>query len=106
MVSNKIKSLRESLGWSQARLARSVGFTSSAISMVEKGLRLPSLTMCHRLATVFQVTMESLIDDEVHVNPEDEAREFFIKFGLINFLSGYDQDLIMEIALRLSARSS
>jgi transcriptional regulator with XRE-family HTH domain len=43
-ISKKIRILRKSVNWSQSELARQINISSAAISQIEKGNRLPSLS--------------------------------------------------------------
>ena len=50
-----IKSARESLGWSQADVAKAAGCGNSAVADIERGDRSPSLAMAARLAAALKI---------------------------------------------------
>lgn len=50
---NKIKKLREECGITQAELAKAVFVTDNMISMIEKGVRKPSMDLLDRIAEYF-----------------------------------------------------
>jgi transcriptional regulator with XRE-family HTH domain len=65
--------VRAAQGWAQADMARQLGITSSALSLIEAGKRKPSVNVIHKLASVVNVPTslvvllasdESEIDDE------------------------------------------
>lgn len=102
-IANKIKLLRESVSWSQAELARKAGVTSAAVSLIEKGDRIPSLDVCRKLAKALNVSTTE-ITGEISSSTEEinnEAQIFFRQYGDINKLSEKDQKLLKEIIKRL-----
>jgi molybdate-binding protein/DNA-binding XRE family transcriptional regulator len=64
MLRNRIRVLREERGYSQAELARRVGVTRQALSLVESGQVVPSTVQALRLARVLGVPVESLFYEE------------------------------------------
>lgn len=61
MFGMRIAILRASNGWSQAKLARRIGVSTSAVGMYEQGRREPSLELVVRLAREFGVTTDYLL---------------------------------------------
>ncbi len=98
-ISKKIKELRAIAEWSQSELARRAGITSAAISLLEKGDRVPSLVVTHKLADAFKVTVRELTGDNSSRADEmnTEAQAFFRDHGDILKLSNGDQLLIKGI---------
>lgn len=98
-ISKKIKTLRKSVNWSQSDLARQAGVTSAAISLIEKGKRLPSLTVCRKLAEAFNVSIAELTGDTTLSTNQinNEAQAFYRKYGDISKLSEIDQKLLQAI---------
>ena len=105
-IANKIIELRKSVEWSQAELSRQIGVTSPAICQIEKGRTMPSLIVIRKLAEVFNVSISELTGDSVSPSQEknDEAQNFFIRFGEIKKLSYSDQRMIQFIVKRLNRR--
>jgi transcriptional regulator with XRE-family HTH domain len=105
-ISKKIKVLRESVNWSQSKLARKAGVTSAAISQIEKGDRLPSLDVCRKLAKAFNVSIAELTGDTLLTSEEinDESKVFFRQFGDIINLSDTDQKILHLLIDRLKEK--
>jgi len=97
-ITNKIIELRESLGWSQAHLARQTKLTNSAISQIEKGDRTPSLETLRKLALVFDISMSELTGDII--SSRDDAMIFFRKWKDILKLNESDQAIVLSCIRR------
>ena len=61
MLGTRIASLRQSLGLSQAELAKRLHISTSAIGMYEQGRREPSVDTLIALAQIFGVTLDYLL---------------------------------------------
>ncbi|MFF0905476.1 UNVERIFIED_CONTAM: helix-turn-helix transcriptional regulator [Kocuria sp. CPCC 205316] len=63
---NLVNESRQSLGWSQQRLADELGVSRQTIISIERGRFDPSLPLAFRLAAVFDSTIEDLFfpDDQ------------------------------------------
>ena len=61
--SEKLITLRAGRGWSQERLAEELGVTRQAVGRWEKGAGLPDSVGLTRLAAVFDVAPEWLLDE-------------------------------------------
>lgn len=57
-----IEQRRNDLNMTQAKLAEKVGITQGAISMIERGERVPSLDVIIKLAEALGCTVDELID--------------------------------------------
>jgi transcriptional regulator with XRE-family HTH domain len=55
LVAENIRAIRETLGWSQTRLADQAGLPQSAISRLETGERGISVTDLARIADAFEI---------------------------------------------------
>jgi transcriptional regulator with XRE-family HTH domain len=99
-IAQRIIELRKSVGWSQSELARQSAVTSAAISQIEKGNRIPSLTVLKKLAIALNVNLLAFSSEIVNCKESDE-KLFFRKFGIINKLKPKDQKLILDISSRL-----
>jgi transcriptional regulator with XRE-family HTH domain len=101
-IAKKIKALRESVNWSQAELARNAKVTSAAVSLIEKGDRIPSLEVCRKLAKALNVSTAEITGETSLSSEEinDEAQVFFRQYGDINELSEMDQKLLKAIIKR------
>jgi transcriptional regulator with XRE-family HTH domain len=56
-----VRRRRESAGVSQEELADRAGLHRTYISLVERGLRMPSIGVVHQLASALETTMTSMV---------------------------------------------
>ena len=59
-MKNQLKKLRKNRGWSQADLARALKISRQAVNGFESGKFTPSLEMAFKIASVFEVAIESV----------------------------------------------
>lgn len=85
-MGSRIKELRDSLGWSQEKLAAETGTSKSYISYVEKNQREPGAENLKKIATVLGTTMDylatgknTLVDLE---DLEPELKEIYEELSL------------------------
>ena len=64
MIAEKIKSLREERGWTQAELANRMGVTRNGVNSWEQGLSVPSPASIVELAKTFSVSTDYLLGVE------------------------------------------
>lgn len=102
-IATKIKELREESGWNQAALAKESGVSPAAISLIEKGERLPSMIVMRKLAQAFKVTIGELSGEQVGSAEKinEEAKVFFRNWHELNELEDDDKKMIREIVNRL-----
>ena len=62
MFGNKLKELRQQAGLTQKQLAEQLGVTKSVISFYERSERTPSPDVLRKLASVFHVSTDFLLD--------------------------------------------
>ncbi len=62
MIADKIKTLREKKGITQAQLARQLGITRSSVNAWEMGTVIPSTYYIVQLAILFSVSTDYLLD--------------------------------------------
>lgn len=104
-IAKKVVELRKKCNWSQSELARRVDCTSAAISLIEKGNRVPTLEILINFAEVFNVSLCEIIGESIFPShSSEEERVFFRKFGSINALNKFDQNILLKIADRLGMR--
>ena len=89
MTADKIKALREEMGWTQAELARRLGITRNGVNSWEQGLSMPSPACLVDLAGVFSVSTDFLlgVDAGAAIN--------------VSGLSGRDIAVLAELVERL-----
>ena len=62
MIADKIRTLREQSGMTQAELARRLGVTRSGVNAWEMGITVPSTQYIVELALLFRVSTDFLLD--------------------------------------------
>jgi len=60
ILRKRITKTRESHGMNQAELAKKADVTPAAISQIEKGTRVPTIPVIHRIADVLGVSLDYL----------------------------------------------
>ena len=65
---NKLKDYRSKKGINQQELGSMVGVSRQTISLIERGDYNPSITLCIKIAKLFEVSVEDIFDYE-----EDES---------------------------------
>jgi transcriptional regulator with XRE-family HTH domain len=64
----KLRTLRQQHGMTQRQLATELGITTQVyISDLESGKRRPGTELVYKIAHLFGITMEQLVDDELEV---------------------------------------
>jgi len=66
-VLNRVKELREQLGWTQQQLAEAVGVSRQSINSIERQRYVPSLPLALLFARLFRVTTDELFQLESDV---------------------------------------
>jgi putative transcriptional regulator len=61
---NHLRELRETLGWSQAELARRLAVSRQTVNAIETGRYDPSLPLAFRIARLFHASIESIFNPE------------------------------------------
>ena len=62
-LGQRVKDLRERLGWSQEKLAERASLDTTYISGIERGQRNPGLNSLNQLARALGVTLPALLSD-------------------------------------------
>lgn len=62
-MTNRLRELRASKGWSQGDLARELGVSRQTINALETGKYDPSLPLAFRLARLFGRSIEDIFKD-------------------------------------------
>ena len=61
----KLRVLRQKLGFSQTQLGNLLGVKQSYIGKMERGERIPNVAMLIKLTKIFDVTFDELMDDDL-----------------------------------------
>ena len=72
VLAEKVKTLREGAGMTQAELARRLDITRSSVNAWEMGIIIPSTAMVVELAKLFSVTSDYLLglEDEMSIRTD------------------------------------
>jgi putative transcriptional regulator len=73
-VLNRVKELREQLGWTQQQLAEAVGVSRQSINSIERQRYVPSLPLALLFARLFRVTTDELFQLESDAPPAVPSR--------------------------------
>ena len=103
ILGERLKEEREYRGFSQDEVARYLGVTPSALSLIESGSRDVSTQELGRLAKLFQIRMESLTGD--HQQPS-ETESFSLVARAAAELSATDRDEVLRFARYLRTMES
>ncbi len=57
-----LKELRKNKGLTQAELAKRLGFTSSAVTQYESGVRTPDVHTIKKIAEILGVSIETVVE--------------------------------------------
>jgi len=81
----RITELRKKNKWTQLELSKRTGVTPAAISQIEKGDRIPTIPVLHRLAKVLEVSLDFLMGRKDSSDLDDllqnnEVLEFYRGF--------------------------
>ena len=75
-LADKVKELRQKLGWNQATLAQKSGITQATISRIESGkVTQPRMGQLHKLADALGATIDYLAGDSIQMSFDDLLRD-------------------------------
>ena len=63
-MNNRLRELRERMGWSQAVMAEKLAVSRQTVNALETGKYDPSLPLAFRIARLFDETIESIFIEE------------------------------------------
>jgi putative transcriptional regulator len=63
-ITNRVKELRTTLGWTQEQLAAAVGVSRQSINSIERNRYVPSLLLALTFAKVFGVSTDAIFTVE------------------------------------------
>ena len=108
IISSNIKRIRTDAGWSQADLAKNSGVSPAAISLIEKGERIPSLVVTRKLASALKVS-EAEITGALEQNTQkinNEAHAFFRDYGDLADLNEADKEIVLGLIKRFKEQKN
>lgn len=103
--STKVKEERENLGWSQANLGEKIGVSVRSISAYETGSAKPRGIMARRLAAMFHVSTDYLLNDEIEDPSYGRDKTLFVEEVRVRFgeNGAKEMDRLLEQNLSLFA---
>ena len=111
---DRIRTLRRERGWTQQQLADKCDCTKRLIAYYETGGRYPPLPIISKLAKVFYMQIETLIDedepervlhhDEPNLLESPEDRRLWKKFQVLKKLSRRDRDAVFRMIKGLETK--
>lgn len=90
--SEKLYALRTQYGYSQESLAERLGVSRQAISKWELGTAMPDTDKVIAISETFDVSIDSLLKDTIHINGDESLDRVIIKF----LGSAQDMDVISK----------
>ena len=103
---DKLKQLRTRAGLSQTQLARKVKLGYKTIYLYESGKAVPSIEVAARVATLFQVSTDYLIFDDVEKEERVCDRELLDYLVKADRLHHVHKTMVKEIIDSLLAKES
>ena len=82
----RVKDLRKQKGMTQERLAEKAGITPAALSQIEKGARVPTIPVLHRIARVLGVSLDYLSGK----TEKSELKDLLQQEGIKTFYRGLE----------------
>ncbi|WP_176527726.1 helix-turn-helix domain-containing protein [Bacillus sp. AFS023182] len=67
LISDKLKTLRKDYGYSQEQIANKLHISSQAVSKWETGKSYPDILNLIKLSEIYQITLDELIKEDVHL---------------------------------------
>jgi transcriptional regulator with XRE-family HTH domain len=95
-IGDKILSLRKDKGWSQQQLAKEIGTSGPIIGRYERGEMMPSVEVAKKLAKIFRVTLDYLVDDTGDL-ADIKDRAILDRLLAIEKLEGEDKKTIVHV---------
>lgn len=92
-ISEKIYALRIKRGLSQKEFAERVGASQSAVNYWENGKRIPKLIQLQKIASAFDITLDSLMSEKPSVTAKNLHDFFEVVAGSYISESGEDGDI-------------
>ncbi len=101
----KVKEERENLGWNQAALGEKIGVSVRSVSAYETGSAKPRGIMARRLAAVFQISLDYLLNDDIEDRAYGKDKTVYIEEALVRFgeKGAHELDGLLEQNLSLFA---
>lgn len=83
-IGDRISHLRKQKGWSQGDLAKAVKASREAIGKYERNEAVPSVEMAKKIADVFDVTLDYLVDEKTNPSFDKSTVKRLQEIELLN----------------------
>lgn len=83
MISDRLKQIRIGAGLSQIAMAKALNVTQGAISQWERGTVVPDIITLLRIATMFAVALDDLLEEERRQLPGNELSQSVLPDSLV-----------------------
>lgn len=96
IIANKIRGLREASGWNQLELSKRADITAAALSVIEKGDRIPTIPVSNKIAKALGISLAELLGEKETSQSEKQRNEsaFFRRYGGIEQLGSEERKII------------
>ena len=94
-IAQRIKEVRNKLGWSQRKLSKESGVNPATISAIEIEERNPKISTVESIANAFKMSVSELMGESVV--GDSEKAEFFSQWGDINKLDESDVVMVRSV---------
>lgn len=94
LVGARVKTIRQALRLSQAKLAERTGLAVETISRIERGVRGTTLENLYRMAQALEVPFPEMLDFD---EPEHKAVSTALIADILRLLEDVDRDLLRII---------
>ncbi|MBU3911370.1 MAG: helix-turn-helix transcriptional regulator [Candidatus Omnitrophica bacterium] len=78
ILPSRIRTFRNSRGWTQERLAEQIDIHPTYISRIESGKKFPTLCIICKIADVLNINVYELLIDEVKINSTEYKKKKLI----------------------------
>ena len=104
ILADKIIVLRKQQGWSQEQLAEQLGVSRQSVSKWESGLSIPDLDKIIKMSSIFGVSTDYLIKDEITEIPASATADTAVSYDDDEsvFVSLEDANTYMSLCEKLS----
>jgi len=94
--SQRLLALRKDRGWSQPELGKKIDTSGAIIGRYERGEITPSIEVAKKLANVFGVTLDYLVDDSKMPNILQD-KKLLARWQAIDSLEANEQERIFSV---------
>lgn len=102
ILADKIMNLRKQNGWSQEQLAEQLGVSRQSVSKWESGMSIPDLEKILKMSTLFGVSTDYLLKDEIEQELPSETEDVYVNEA--RYISLEEANTYMDLVESLSEK--